>query len=183
MFFAAPGGAGMAAGVPGDSPTCFTQQEHHMKKLALIALLATLTGCASGPDGLTESNLRQSVYHRQERIVAATFPQLQMALFRQEQACGSAPTFKMNTRQTNFATLIDLPDPSSPYELAVMADLTQFMETHLAPARIRAEIYSYYSDSATLDRINRLFDAIEYPGVCPGEARVRAPKSDEAKPQ
>ncbi|KAA0888444.1 hypothetical protein [Pusillimonas sp. ANT_WB101] len=160
-----------------------------MKKLALVALLATLAGCATGPNaGLTEarltaSHMDTSLYHRQDRIIPTTFAKLQMALFKQERVCGSAPVFKMEPRQTNYATLTDMPEPSPTYENAVVAKLTQVMATYLAPERVKAEIYSYYDDAATRDRVERLFDAVEYPGVCPGQPRVKPADSDSKAKQ
>lgn len=152
-----------------------------MKKLALVAVLATLAGCASGPNaGLSETRLLTAAYHRQDRIVPTTFPQLQMALFKQERVCGSAPVFRMDPGQTSYGTLTDMPEPSSTYENAVVAELIQVRETYFSPERVKAEIYSYRNDAATRDRIDRLFDAVEYPGVCAGQPRVKPADSDGA---
>jgi len=128
---------------------------------------ALMAGCASTPAGLRMSDLRDPVYFRGERILPGNFPTLQMALFKHEQACGYAPKFALDKDQTSYATIIDMREPSSSYEHAVMIDLIQYKPNYLADDRVKAKAYSYYADAATLRRIDVVYQAMLNPEVCP----------------
>ncbi len=134
-----------------------------------LTALALLAGCASSSSGLRMTDLRESTYFRGERVLPGNFPQLQMALFKHEQACGSAPKFTLDKNQTSYATVIDMPEPSSSYERAVMIDLIQYKPNYLSDDRVKAKAYSYYADTATLQRIEAVYQAMLNPQVCSGD--------------
>lgn len=138
-----------------------------MKTSVLLFAAAVLAGCASTPEGLRMVDLREPAYFRGEHSIPLTFPRIQAALFKHEAACGSAPTFAMDPGQTSYATITDKPDGETSYENAVVADLTQYQPSMMEEARARAKVYSYYSDSATKERIEQLFQAIAHPEICP----------------
>ncbi len=138
-----------------------------MKKIAMCMALAVLAGCAATPKGLRVVDLRDPEYFRAEHIIPLTFPKIQMALFKHQAACGSAPEFSMDARQTNYATIIQKPAGASTFERAVLADLTQFQGTMMSDSRTRAQVYSYYADAAADKQIADLFAAIAHPEVCP----------------
>src|SRR3546814_8638922 len=93
-----------------------------MKKgMALLALLV-LTGCANNTNGIRAKDLRSDVYFREERVLPMTFPQIQMALFKHEAACGSAPKFALEPGQTAYAKLSDQPLGSNDRQQIIVAD-------------------------------------------------------------
>ncbi len=143
-----------------------------MKKMAMLAALsAILAGCATGPTGpagLRESDLRDPKFFRAERVLPLSFPKIQMALFKHQAACGSAPVFSMDARQTNYATIVQKPAGAVNFEHAVLADLEQLQDTMMAPSRAKATVYTYYADAATIKQIDQVFNAIAHPEVCPG---------------
>jgi hypothetical protein len=138
----------------------------------VVSALALLAGCASGPQGLRQSDLRSPTHFRGEYVIPVSFPQLQMALFKHERACGSAPKFSLDKDQTSYATMVDMPESSPTYEHAVLIDFVQYKPNYLAENRVKAKAYSYYSDRATLDRIDWAIKAITQPGVCQGAAQA-----------
>ncbi|SHI26765.1 hypothetical protein [Pollutimonas bauzanensis] len=138
-----------------------------MKKIAMCMALAVLAGCAATPQGLREVDLRDPKYFRAEHIIPLPFPKIQMALFKHQAACGSAPEFFMDPRQTNYATIIQKPAGASSFERAVLADLVQLQGTMMAESRVRAQVYTYYTDAAAEKQINDFLAAIAHPEVCP----------------
>lgn len=138
-----------------------------MKTMAMLAAAAILAGCAATPQGLRIGDVRDPAYFRGERVIPLTFPKIQMALFKHEAACGASAKFTLDPRQTGYATLTQMPEPSASYERAIVVDLTQYQGTMMADDRVKAQVYSYYADSATKARIEQLFDSISHPEVCP----------------
>lgn len=139
-----------------------------MKKMALMLAVAVVAGCAAPSQGLRLTDLRSPTYFRGERTISMNFPKIQRALFKHQAACGTAPQFAMDPRQTNYATITDRPDGAQGYEQAVIVDLTQYQPNLMSEERARANIYSYYADNETKRRIEHVFAAIAHPEVCPG---------------
>lgn len=140
-----------------------------MKKITMLMALLVLAGCAGSSAGLREVDLRDESFFRTERTIPLTFPKIQMALFKHENACGSAPRFAMDRFQTGYATLIDKPADAENFEHAVLADLTQYQGSMMEEARTKAKVYTYFSGSASEERIDQLFNAILHPEVCPAK--------------
>ena len=138
-----------------------------MKTMMLLMALLTLAGCATDATGLRVVDLRDPKFFRTERTIPMTFPKIQMALFKHQNACGSAPEFAMDPRETNYATIIDKPADAEGFEQAVLVDVVQYQATMMEDPRSRARVYTYYADTATERRINQLFDAILHPEACP----------------
>lgn len=138
----------------------------NMKKMAMFIAVMALAGCSTGPAGLRAVDLRDPAYFRTERTIPLTFPKIQMALFKHQNACGSAPEFSMDPLQTNYATITQRPANATSFEHAVMADLTQYQATMMEESRTKAQVYTYYADGDTKRRIDQLFEAIEHPEVC-----------------
>jgi hypothetical protein len=138
-----------------------------MRKIAMFAAAVALAGCATNPEGLREYDLRDPQYFRTERTIPLPFPKIQMALFRHKAACGTAPEFFMDPRQTNYGTLVQKPEGAVNLEDAVLADLVQYQGTMHEESRVKAKVYSYYSDSAADKRVEQFFNAILHPGICP----------------
>ena len=139
-----------------------------MKKTVLLAGFVILAGCASTPQGVRLADLRSPEYFRGERSIPLTFPKIQMALFKHQRACGSAPQLKLDPRETNYATIILQPSGDSSYDRTIIADVTQYQASMMEEGRTRAKVYSYYSDALAKERIDQLFDAITKPEICPG---------------
>jgi hypothetical protein len=140
-----------------------------MRVKALMTSLAivTLAGCATGSQGLREGDLRNENYYRGERFISAmTFPKLQQALFKHEAACGKAPIFKMDERQTGYATLWLHDENSTDLRDSIMVDLTALQSGMMAGERVKAQTYSYYNTSEAKRRVSTIWAAIEKPGVC-----------------
>ncbi|NYT44762.1 hypothetical protein H0A64_07975 [Alcaligenaceae bacterium] len=138
-----------------------------MKIPAIFLMVAMLAGCASTPQGLRVTDLRDQRYFRGDYTIPLSFAKIQAALFKHEAACGSAPVFALDPRQTSYATITDKPAGQTSYENAIVADLTFYQSTLMSEPRSRAHVYSYYADSATQQRIEQLFAAIAHPEVCP----------------
>lgn len=141
--------------------------KNNMKKMTIIVAALVLAGCAAGAAGLRLVDLRDPKYSRGERTIPLTFPKIQMALFKHKDACGSAPHFSVDARQTNYATIIERPEGAENFERAVLVDLVQYQSTMMEDARTRGQIYTYYTDTATKNRVDQLFNAILHPEVCP----------------
>ncbi|RTZ44387.1 hypothetical protein EKL30_07340 [Candidimonas sp. SYP-B2681] len=137
-----------------------------MKRIVMFAAVVVLAGCATKQAGVREYDLRDPQYFHTERTLPLTFPKIQMALFKHKTACGSAPKFSMDPRQTNYATIIDLPEDAVSLERAVLADLIQLQGTMMEESRVRVKVYSYYSDAAADKRVEQFFNAILRPEVC-----------------
>src|SRR3546814_1996945 len=60
-----------------------------------------------------------------------TFPQIQMALFKHEAACGSAPKFALEPGQTAYAKLSDQPLGSNDRQQIIVADLMYYRGSDL----------------------------------------------------
>ncbi|MDS1142065.1 hypothetical protein RE432_16640 [Pusillimonas sp. SM2304] len=163
-----------------------------MKKWMALLALAVLAGCAKNADGLGAADLRSEAYFRGERVIPLTFAQIQMALFKHEAACGSAPRFAMNPGQTAYATLTDAPAGSDDYRQTIVADLMYYRASDLGSWltkdeerdwRTRATVYSYYAGAQVDARIEQIFSAIAHPGECSGASpRPDEPSADGQAP-
>ena len=140
-----------------------------MKKMTIMAAALVLAGCAAGAAGLRLVDLRDPKYSRGERTIPLTFPKIQIALFKHKDACGSAPHFSVDPRQTNYATIVDKPADAESFEQAVLVDLVQYQSTMMDEERTRGQIFTYYADTATKKRVDDLFNAILHPEVCPAK--------------
>lgn len=140
-----------------------------MKKLAALVALTVVAGCAStAATGLRLNDLREPRFLRSEQSIPLTYPKIQMALFKHQEACGSAPVFAMEPGKTAYATIIDQPPGATGYEQAILLDLTRYEGTMLSEPRVEAVAYSYYANAETDKRIKQIFEAIAHPDVCPG---------------
>ncbi|MGB6103233.1 MAG: hypothetical protein WBF88_05215 [Pusillimonas sp.] len=159
------------------------------KSMALLALLL-LAGCANNGVGSGAMALRDDANFRGQRVLPMTFPQIQMALFKHEAACGTAPQFALEPGQTAYATLTDKPLVGTSYRDAVLAELMYYRASDLGSWlakdeerdwRTRAKIYSYYTGTEIDARIDQMFRAVTHPGECAGqtpEAGVSPPTDD-----
>ena len=138
----------------------------NMQKITMLTALLVLAGCATDTAGLRTVDLRDPEFFRTERTIPMTFPKIQMALFKHQDACGSSPEFSMDPRETNYATIIDRPVGAEGLEQAVLVDLVQYQATMMDDPRTKAQVYTYYADTATEQRIDQLFNAILHPEVC-----------------
>ena len=149
-----------------------------MKKgIVLLAVLA-LAGCAGQGTVDSTASLHTDAYSRGERILPMTFPQIQMALFKHQAACGEAPSFALVPGQTAYARLSDQPLEGADYKQIIVADLTHYRSSDLGgwleadedrDWRTRAKVYSYYDNSQVGARIEQMFRAITNPQACPGD--------------
>ncbi|MGE4369774.1 MAG: hypothetical protein AB7E12_08865 [Burkholderiaceae bacterium] len=139
-----------------------------MKPLAFAAVLAVLAGCAAtekkgvGP----LDSLRKEVNLRTERVVLSTFPQIQLALFKHQAACGVTYTFRLDPHETSYASVVYMPAAESSGEVAVLADLAWYQPTFRQEQRVKFTVYTEYKNQATEDRIQALFRAIDQPDQC-----------------
>ena len=148
------------------------------KNKVIWLVCALLAGCAQQPDaGRWLQDLRSETYFRAERVLPMTFPQIQMALFKHEAACGSAPEFALEPGQTGYATLVLRPDGVQDDKRVILADLMYYRASDLGgwmakdgdrEYRTRAKVYSFYTDSQLDARIDQMFNAVTHPGACAG---------------
>ncbi|MDR4125989.1 hypothetical protein [Yanghanlia caeni] len=135
---------------------------------ALMAA-AVLAGCAagSGKGGIQPDDLRNSTYFITEFMLSdMDFPGLQRNLYQHRAACGTAPRFVMQERETSLATLIETSDIPQSYENVIIADLIQYPESWRASNRVAVRVYSYYYNDDVQQRLDRMLDAVRRPGTC-----------------
>ena len=137
-----------------------------MKKLLALMGVVVLTACTVDSTGLRPDQLRKPQHLRTERILPMTFPEIQMALFKHEQTCGTGPVFAMNEGQTSYATVTEPDSADQPWNQTLLFDLTWYQGTWRYDTRTRVQVYSFYSDSDIKQRIAAVFNAILKPGEC-----------------
>lgn len=137
-----------------------------MKTLYALMAALVLTGCVTGSTGLRLDSLRQSDHLRTERNLPMTFPEIQMALFKHDAACGSAPVFRMKEGETSYATVTESDSADQPWNQTILFDLMWLKGTWRYDSRTRVYVYSFYSDSDVKRRIDAIFNAILEPEKC-----------------
>src|SRR5690554_4702603 len=100
-----------------------------MKKLFAIMAVVAMTGCAADSSGFRPEQLTTPENLRTERNLDMTFPEIQMALFRHEAACGPGPVFKMKEGETGYATVTDHDIESQAWNEVVLFDLMWLQPT------------------------------------------------------
>jgi len=140
------------------------------KKLLLaLAVGGVLSGCATGTGkaGVQPDDLRNSTYFITELLFNdMDFPTLQRNLFQHREACGSAPRFVMQERETSLGSLIETSEIPQSYEHVVVADLIQYPESWRAAKRVAVRVYSYYYNDDVQQRVDKMLDAVRRPGSC-----------------
>ncbi len=142
-----------------------------MKILLSAIALAMLAGCVSadGPSAQrTADDLRKPMYFQTEQLLPFTFPEIQMALIKQQRLCGTAPQFSMNEGQTSYGTITQKNDPTDGWDKTILVDLTWLESTWRQETRVKTEVYSQYSGSEVDERIRQIYAAINHPDICPG---------------
>lgn len=138
-----------------------------MKKLFIFLAAVAVSGCAVDSTGPTTEHLRKLDNLRTERTLEMTFPEIQMALFRHTQECGSGPIFEMKEGQTSYATIHESADTADlPWNQVLLVDLMWLQSTWRYDTRTRVHVYSYYSDADVKQRIDAIFNAVLKPGQC-----------------
>lgn len=137
-----------------------------MKKLFAIFAAIVLSGCAADSSGLRPDQLNRPEHLRTERNLPMTFPEIQMALFKHEQACGPGPVFKMKEGQTSYATVTEHGSDDHAWNQAILFDLMWLQPTFRYETRTRVYVYSFYSDADIKRRIEAVFNAILKPEQC-----------------
>lgn len=137
-----------------------------MKTLYALMTALVLSGCAADSSGLRPDNLRKSEFLRTERNLPMTFPEIQMALFKHDAACGSAPVFKMKDGETSYATVTESDSADQSWNKTILFDLMWLQGTWRYETRTRVYVYSFYSDSDVKRRIDAIFNAILKPEDC-----------------
>lgn len=136
-----------------------------MKRWITLALTVALAGCAAtGPDtAVSLGPLRDENNLRDQRRFPMTYPQIQQALLRHQQLCGSGPVFSLNPRSVNDARIVQ--HLSEPPRLArtVLVDLQRIIGWD--GERITATAYAQYQVSN--DEVARVFQAVVDPETCP----------------
>lgn len=137
-----------------------------MKKLSVFIAAAVLAGCAVDSTGLRPSQLIRPEHLRTERILPMTFPEIQMALFKHEAACGPGPVFRMKEGQTGYATVTEHDAADQLWNENIVFDLMWLQPTWRFDTRTSVKVYSFYSDSDVKQRIATVFNAILKPEQC-----------------
>lgn len=137
-----------------------------MKKLLVIFAVAFLSGCAVDSTGLHPEQLTRPEHLRTERNLPMTFPEIQMALFRHDAACGAGPVFKMKEGKTSYATILESDSAERPWNQSIVFDLVWLQPTLRFDTRTRVYVYSFYSDANVQRRIDAVFNAVLKPGQC-----------------
>lgn len=142
----------------------------NVKNLVLaLAVAGALAGCAAGggKSGVQLRDLSNSTYFITETMFSdMDFPSLQRNLYQHRSACGSAPRFVMEERETSLATLIETAEIPESYDHVVVVELIQYPESWRANKRVAARAYSYYYNDDVQKRLDRMLDAVRRPGTC-----------------
>lgn len=137
-----------------------------MKKLFAFFAVMALSGCAVESVGLRTEQLSTPRHLRVERTLDMTFPEIQMALFKHEEACGPGPVFKMKEGQTSLATITEHDTETQPWNQVILFDLMWLQPSLRFDTRTRVNVYSFYSDRDVKKRIAAIFNAISKPEQC-----------------
>lgn len=137
-----------------------------MKKLLVLLGVVLLSACTVDSTGLRPEHLMRPDHLQTERTLPMTFPEIQMALFKHEAACGSAPVFKMKENQTSYATITESNTDELPWNQTIMFDLMWLEPTLRFESRSRVYVYSFYSNADVQRRIDAIFNAILKPEDC-----------------
>lgn len=135
------------------------------KPFTLLAAIA-LAGCTIASDSSRMDELRKPDHLRTERNLPMTFPEIQMALFKHQDICGSGPEFQMKEGETSYATVMERDGANMPWNEVILFDLTWLKGSWRADSRSRVRVYSFYSDSDVRRRIDAVFKAITKPEEC-----------------
>jgi len=133
---------------------------HTMKKIVTCTLLLVLAGCTASR---TVSSLRDASLLRHERRLSLTHAQVQRALFEHQRLCGRAPEFALNAHSVNEATVTYAFDHPPQLNRTVLVDLQQVYGWD----GLRLAARAYASLQVTQDEIERVFQAMLNPTVCP----------------
>jgi len=131
-----------------------------MKKLLLCIAVAALAGCTTAPRQIRLMDLRTDIHVRDQRRLPLDFPKIQMALFKHQKACGSAPVFAVDPNDPSYATITLKTRPDAGWDRTILVDLTL-----LSNFTVRTTTYSYYP--GVDKQIGQIFNAITHPAVCP----------------
>lgn len=137
-----------------------------MKKLSMLVAAIILSGCAVDSTGLRPEQLIRPEHLRSERTLTMTFPEIQMALFRHDDACGPGPVFRMKEGQTSYATITEHDAADQPWNQTIIFELMWLQPTWRYDTRTRVSVYSFYSDADVKLRIDKVFSAILKPDEC-----------------
>lgn len=137
-----------------------------MRKLSASVIFVILAGCATPSTGPQIEHLTKPEHLRTESILPMTFPEIQMALFKHDATCGSAPVFKMKESQTGYATVMEVDGADRPWNETIVFDLAWLQSTLRFETRTSVKVYSFYSDADVKRRIAAIYDAILKPEQC-----------------
>ena len=140
-----------------------------MKKVLIGIALVALAGCAVDSTGLRPEHLMRPEHLCTERNLPMTFPEIQMALFKHEAKCGTAPYFRVKEGETGYATITEPGAQDMPWNQTIIFDLMWLQPTLRYESRTRVYVYSFYSNADIKQRIDAVFNAILHPEYCPGE--------------
>lgn len=118
-----------------------------------------VSACTAHNPSLRESDLRADMYFIEEYRIAASFPEIQRALYKHQAACGMAAEFRMDQRQASYGTLRYPLSPDAGWDNAVLLDLTA-----LSSGNTIARAYSYQAAGARV--VPAILESIRAPGVC-----------------
>lgn len=131
-----------------------------MKTFAVCLCAVLLAGCAAGPHSLRLSDLETEAHLRDQRRLPMDFSKIQMALFKHQRQCGSAPTFAVVPNHPSHATITLKEYPDAGWGNTVLVNLTL-----LENLTVRTQTYTYRPGQEA--RIDQVFNAIAHPSVCP----------------
>jgi len=131
-----------------------------MKKVLECLLLLALVGCATVT---TTASLREANYLRDERRLPMTHAQVQKALLQHARLCGPGPTFALDARNTNEATIVQLLSDPPQIHRTVLIDLQQVYGWD--GLRVVAKAYATFQVSD--DEVKQVFTAVLNPASCP----------------
>lgn len=140
-------------------------------KMVIVWLCAVLlAGCSAGPRTVPLSTLETQAHLQDQRRLPLDFAKIQMALFKHQRLCGSAPVFAVVPDHPSYATVTLKKFKGAGWANTILVDMTL-----LENLTVRAKTYAYYPDQH--DSIEQIFSAITHPTVCPGQKKGGAQPS------
>jgi N-acyl-D-aspartate/D-glutamate deacylase len=144
-------------------------------KIAIVWMLGAvlLAGCATGPSGVRLSELERDIHLRDQRRLPMDFAKIQMALFKHQRLCGSAPVFAVVPNHPSHATVTLKEFPGAGWGDTILVNMLL-----LANLTVTTKTYTYHPGQR--ERIDQLFNAITHPDVCPGQKK-KGPEPAESE--
>ena len=144
-----------------------------LKLTTVCAAVLVLSGCAAQDGSMGFNQLETVNYLRAQKDLPLDLVMTQRAVFKQPAVCDSDLQFAVDPDQPTYARVTK---PFSPGATRLNDTIVMGM-TLMSDRTIRTRVYSYFTP--TDEQITEMYNALRYPGICPGEPIPEEPKKAE----